>query len=62
MYDLFQIPYRRYRVRRYRRRPSGRVYTTNGRTARFVKAPSYKNLAFKGNERSGVLREIKYTL
>lgn len=53
---------RRYGRRYYRRRrrASGRVYTTSGRTARFVKAPSYKNLAFKGNERSGILREIKF--
>lgn len=47
---------RRYR----RRRASGRVVTANGRTARFVKAPSYKNMAYKGNERAGVLHEIKF--
>lgn len=53
---------RRYSRRYYRRRrrATSRVYTTSGRAARFVKAPSYKNLAFKGNERSGILREIKF--
>ena len=44
------------RFRRRFRRRSGR------RGARFIKTPTYKNLAFKGNERSGNLREVKYVM
>lgn len=55
-----------YRRRFYRRsskkRAAGKVRTVNGRTARFVKAPTYKNLSYKGNERSGFLHELKFVL
>ena len=53
--------YRRRYYRR-RRRAAGKVRTVNGRTARFVKAPTYKNLSYKGNERSGFLHELKFVL
>ena len=53
------MPYRR-RLYRRRRRAAAKVRTVNGRTARFVKAPTYKNLSYKGNERSGFLHEIKF--
>lgn len=57
------MAYRRryYRRRIYRRRrATSRVRTSSGRTASFVKLPSYKNLSYKGNERSGILHEIKF--
>ena len=46
--------------RRYRRRAVSRVRTVTGKSASFVKLPSYKNLAYRGNERSGILHEVKF--
>lgn len=58
------MPYRRsyrrnYGRSSYRRAPA-RVYATNGRRIGVVKTPSYKNLAYKGNEKTGILREVKF--
>lgn len=54
------MAYRRSYGRRYRRRAVSRVRTVTGKSASFIKLPSYKNLAYRGNERSGVLHEIKF--